>query len=193
MVPPNREIILSSQGQRASKNNDYYLKLEEDQSRKLKLILSQDVLCLNVNYGPNVNLKIAKKTNHTEEEKHFFKNKIKVKKKTEMCKNWQLYKGCFFKDNCSFAHGENELRSKNIEQNDKYKTKKCKAFLVKMTCQFGNRCQYRHEYTKPSLLSYNIINKKIAKAILIETAKETRNIDLPQIIFNYVMTNSIEK
>ena len=38
------------------------------------------------------------------------RRKIRTKKKTELCKNWELYHNCFYGNECSFAHGIDELR-----------------------------------------------------------------------------------
>jgi hypothetical protein len=42
-----------------------------------------------------------------------YKTKNKDEKKTELCKNWAIYHDCYFKDECSFAHGMDELRLDN--------------------------------------------------------------------------------
>ena len=60
--------------------------------------------------GPNINLKIFHKRYSNQKEKEMFFEKIKRKKKTELCKNYELYKDCYYGDNCSFAHGIDELR-----------------------------------------------------------------------------------
>ncbi len=84
------------------------------------------------------------------EEKCYFYNKIKIKKKTEvcillikLCKNWSLYTDCKFKQGCSFAHGDLELRCQN-DGTVKYKTKVCKMFSENLYCNYGNRCIYLH-------------------------------------------------
>ena len=92
--------------------------------------------------GPNINLHFAKKRFSNHEEKNYFFNKIKKKKKTELCKNWELYHDCFYKDECSFAHGIEELRQ-NLSL-PSYKTKECKTFQETKICAFGARCNYRH-------------------------------------------------
>ena len=60
--------------------------------------------------GPNINWHFQKKRYSNEQERTFFFDKIKKKKKTELCKNFELYHDCFYKDECSFAHGVEELR-----------------------------------------------------------------------------------
>ena len=40
--------------------------------------------------GPNINLKCFKKTYDTVEEKSYITQKIRTKKKTELCKNWAI-------------------------------------------------------------------------------------------------------
>ena len=99
--------------------------------------------CPNVEQkGPNINLKINHKRYSNQKEKEFFFEKIKRKKKTELCKNYELYHDCYYKDQCSFAHGIEELRENLICPS--YKTKMCKSFQENKVCNFGIRCSYRH-------------------------------------------------
>jgi len=99
--------------------------------------------CPNVEHkGPNINLKIYHKRYSNQKEKEFFFEKIKRKKKTELCKNYELYHDCYFKDECSFAHGIEELRENIILPS--YKTKLCKSFHENKVCNFGIRCTYSH-------------------------------------------------
>jgi hypothetical protein len=130
-------------------------KIKADQSRLLEDLIDRHsnefTINFNVNIGPNVNLKIPTRNfNPTQEEKEFFKKKLKVIKKTELCKNWELYKNCFYKDNCSFAHGEHELRRKPTKEDPRYRTKPCKSFFETMYCSFGSRCQYKHSRPIPT-------------------------------------------
>ena len=53
---------------------------------------------------PNINLKCFKKTYDTDEEISYITQKIRTKMKTELCKNWEIYYDCYFKDELSFAH-----------------------------------------------------------------------------------------
>ena len=92
--------------------------------------------------GPNINLKINHKRYSNQKEKEFFFEKIKRKKKTELCKNYELYHDCYYKNECCFAHGLDELRENyNFPS---YKTKLCKSFQENKVCNFGIRCSYRH-------------------------------------------------
>ena len=93
--------------------------------------------------GPNINLKINHIRYSNQKEKEFFFEKIKRKKKTELCKNYELYHDCYYKDNCCFAHGIDELRDNILSPS--YKTKMCKSFIENKTCNFGIRCSYQHK------------------------------------------------
>ena len=70
-----------------------------------------------------------------------FKNKIAVRYKTEICKNWNAG-FCEFGDKCVFAHGSEEIRGKTF-----YKTKKCRQFFENGYCMFGNKCIFLHVET----------------------------------------------
>jgi hypothetical protein len=146
-----------------------------------------------LNIGPNVNIKFPKNINRSSEQKEFFFKKICKTKKTELCKNWELYSDCFYKDKCSFAHGEFELRNKILAKNDdyeKYKTKPCRSFDEKGYCSFGNRCQYTHILSKNRLLSYKAINSKLANGILTEAMKsDNEQIEFMQILINAKMNS----
>ena len=110
---------------------------------KTKKKRSKLMSCPNVEQrGPNINLKIYHKRYSNQKEKEFFFEKIKRKKKTELCKNYELYHDCYYKDECCFAHGIEELRENIIFPS--YKTKLCKSFQENKVCNFGVRCTYRH-------------------------------------------------
>lgn len=119
-------------------NIDIKEKRYSEKNSSLKLEKFKEIL-----EGPNVNIKLPKKKINTEEDKRFFKEKIRQKQKTELCKNWVLYNDCYFKDTCSFAHGEEELRLKETPIN--YKTQICKSFFEKGFCVYGGRCHYSHK------------------------------------------------
>ena len=70
-------------------------------------------------------------------------NQHNSKYKTELCKNFDLYGQCKWGDNCFFAHGKAELKSKT-QVNNFYKTKICKHFHRNGFCPYASRCQYFH-------------------------------------------------
>ena len=58
---------------------------------------------------PMATLKKPKKHFKNKADRERFVRSYQIKYKTEMCKNWELFGSCKFKNNCSFAHGEHEL------------------------------------------------------------------------------------
>ena len=110
--------------------------------KRSKLLSCPNVDKNNNNIGPNINLKVEHKRYSNQKEKEFFFEKIKRKKKTELCKNYELYHDCYYKNNCCFAHGIDELRDDIIQPS--YKTRLCKSFEEKKFCNFGMRCTYKH-------------------------------------------------
>ena len=117
---------------------------DEDFSKNSQIKRPKLNSCPNVEQkGPNINLKIEHKRYSNQKEKELFFEKIKKKKKTELCKNYELYHDCYYGNNCSFAHGLDELRDNIILP--KYKTKLCKNFIENKTCNFGIRCSYQHK------------------------------------------------
>lgn len=70
-------------------------------------------------------------------------NYHKTKWKTELCHYWEMYGDCKYGNNCSFAHGEDELKRRKLSLN--YKTKLCKNFYDQGYCPYGSRCQFLHE------------------------------------------------
>ena len=121
--------------------------------------------------GPNINWHFQKKRYSNEQERTFFFDKIKKKKKTELCKNFELYHDCFYKDECSFAHGVEELRQ-NCEL-PKYKAKICKSFTENSVCNFGPRCNYLHIIKTKRLFTYEYILNNEVDEIINEMEKDT--------------------
>ena len=85
-------------------------------------------------------------------ENHFNKEVTKLRKpykemdfnkkyKTEICKNW-VYAECKFGDNCTYAHGEEDLRVNKTKKNVK-----CANFSEKFVCPYGSKCQFSHKYS----------------------------------------------
>ena len=117
--------------------------IPDEEFNKNKKIRDKILSCPTVEQkGPNINLKIAHKRYSNQKEKEFFFSKIKRKKKTELCKNYELFHDCYYKDECCFAHGVEELRENILFTS--FKTKMCKSFNENKICNFGIRCSYRH-------------------------------------------------
>lgn len=114
-----------------------------------------------------IDVKPKRKTFNNEEDKKKFIEGFTQKKKTELCKNWELNGSCRYGDSCSFAHGKNELKSKT-HLNSNYKQKPCKQFLLKGICFYGSRCQYLHTEIKyyPEHKDFLIKNQKKTDAPL---------------------------
>ena len=58
---------------------------------------------------------------------------------------------CRYGNNCAYAHGIENLRSK-VTNTTAYRTKKCKQFFENGYCPYGSRCQFQHQ------LKNNIVN-----------------------------------
>ena len=122
--------------------------------------------------GPNINWQFQKKRYNTEQEKTFFFEKIKKKKKTELCKNYELYKDCYYKNECSVAHGLEELRQFTSQPG--YKTKICKSFNDNMICNFGIRCNYLHIIKTSRIYKYSYILNNEAQELFTEMLKQNQ-------------------
>ena len=80
---------------------------------------------------------------YNEKEKGEEYNNFKTKWKTEICRNWEMYGECKYGNNCAFAHGDSELKTRKLSFN--YKTKACKQFFELGYCSYGIRCQFSHK------------------------------------------------
>ena len=157
--------------------------IEEDNSEEeLELENNRDKLSLNSWYyelennnnlkskkGPNINLKYFKKNYETKEDKLYITKIIKTKRKSELCKNWEIYHDCYFKDECAFAHGKEELR-----EGPSYKVNKnklCKIFQEKGICLFGARCNYRHVFSEKRYFTYESLLKWTSNELFKEINK----------------------
>lgn len=85
-----------------------------------------------------------------ENQKDALANNLNIKKpvpnkyKTEICRNWEIEGSCRFGDECTFAHGDQELH-KRAAMPPNYKTKVCKQFTEKpFYCPYGEKCQFLH-------------------------------------------------
>ena len=99
---------------------------------------------------------------------------FKIKYKTELCKYYEINGFCKYGDNCAYAHGKENLRSK-ITNTTAYRTKKCSQFFQNGYCPYGNRCQFAHQ------ISSNIINnpydRKMTYKKILETISKQENIE----------------
>ncbi|CAD8161994.1 unnamed protein product [Paramecium pentaurelia] len=94
-----------------------------------------------------IDVQPKKKYFETIEEKIQYIEEYTKKKKTELCKNFQLTGQCKFGNECSFAHGFSELQAKT-HLHQKYKTKPCNRYFNQGFCPYGIRCQYLHDEIK---------------------------------------------
>jgi butyrate response factor 1 len=65
------------------------------------------------------------------------------KYKTELCKTYSETGECPYGKKCRFAHGKDELFSKDIGIN--YKKIECKSFSESGFCPYGSRCSFKHD------------------------------------------------
>ena len=65
---------------------------------------------------------------------------------------------CKYGDNCAYAHGIENLRTK-VTNTTAYRTKKCIQFFENGYCPYGSRCQFQHQ------LKNNILNNPYEKGM----------------------------
>ena len=153
--------------------NRFYNKYE---SRKCSKDSTSDSVSLEdflENDYNNNNLKI---NNNKYNQKSKFKSQasdFKIKYKTELCKYFEINGYCKFGDNCAYAHGIDNLRSK-VTNSISYRTRKCVQFFENGYCPYGNRCQFAHQ------LKSNIINnpydRKMTYKKIMETISKIENV-----------------
>jgi len=135
----------------------------KDPSNVLKSIKIMNEKILNKNVNEINNQKSHKKKSGQ------FKSTaadFKIKYKTELCKYFEINGYCKYGDNCAYAHGKDNLRSK-ITNTTAYRTKKCSQFFQNGYCPYGNRCQFAHQ------VSSNIINNPYDRKMTYKKALET--------------------
>ena len=181
MSKTNQEIIEPKpfiKKQKQSKNNKKDLKLNQAQEEQSKNKFDTNYLPQNI-YIPKYKLisdsrKYSKDSSNIStsnedisehdlfpsSQKHQintstnFKGKasdFKIKYKTELCKFYEMTGKCKYGENCAYAHGIENLRSK-VTNTTAYRTKKCIQFFESGYCPYGSRCQFQHQ------LKNNIIN-----------------------------------
>ncbi|CAJ0583081.1 unnamed protein product, partial [Mesorhabditis spiculigera] len=69
--------------------------------------------------------------------------------KTSLCREF-LHGHCSYGQNCTYAHGVQELRDPNERQqkHPKYKSMPCNKFSESGWCRYGTRCQFEHKLYK---------------------------------------------
>ena len=155
-----------------NKFNNYQSSKEfKDISSTIKSIKILDGKIFNDNENKIKNLK------HHKKKASQFKSTaedFKIKYKTELCKYYEINGFCKYGDNCAYAHGKENLRSK-ITNTTAYRTKKCSQFFQSGYCPYGNRCQFAHQ------ISSNIINnpydRKMTYQKILETISKQENIE----------------
>mmetsp|Transcript_3802 Transcript_3802/g.3596 ORF Transcript_3802/g.3596 Transcript_3802/m.3596 type:complete len:154 (-) Transcript_3802:7-468(-) len=86
-------------------------------------------------------------------------NDFSIRYKTEICKNWE--NGfCEFGEKCTFAHGEDELRSK--EGLPCKQTKTCKQYFELGYCLLGSKCSALHAEDSQKTASSSPSNSTVA-------------------------------
>ena len=128
-------------------------------------------------------IKKPRKRFNCKQEKEKFVESYKMKKKTELCKNWELTGNCKFGDDCAFAHGNTELVSKNhIPEN--YKTKLCKQFHEEGCWSYGHRCQFLHLIIQKKVNKFNYCD--ILKENIFQYENRKRAINHQKVEFQLV-------
>ena len=117
-----------------------------------------------------------KKKNHKKRQGPFKSTAedFKIKYKTELCKYYEINGFCKYGDNCAYAHGKENLRSK-ITNTTAYRTKKCVQFFQNGYCPYGNRCQFAHQIT--SNIINNPYDKKMTYTKMLEIISKQENIE----------------
>ena len=87
-----------------------------------------------------------------------FKQQYEMKKKTELCKNFEMFGKCKYGDFCSYAHGAHQLQKKTHLPSN-FMTKLCTQFHRDGICMYGERCQFLHStYDLKNELTYTQIS-----------------------------------
>ena len=169
----NHFFVLENKDSEAETNPDEDYNILNSFKNQLNIFSPNKQEDSKIKEGPNINLKCFKKNYDTEEEKIYITKKIRTKKKTELCKNWEFFHDCFFKNECSFAHGMEELRFDSHISGSKNKL--CKTFQEKGYCIFGKRCNFRHIVKEKRIFTYQYILEKTCKQIMNELNKKDNN------------------
>jgi hypothetical protein len=124
---------------------------------------------------------------------------FKIKYKTELCKYYEIEGHCKYGNNCAYAHGIDNLRSK-VTNSMFYRTRKCIQFFESGYCPYGSRCQFQHQLKTNIInnpydakMSYTKIMKTISKMENVENIKKLMEKPRLQIFKEIVDNSSIEQ
>ena len=124
---------------------------------------------------------------------------FKIKYKTELCKYYEIEGHCKYGNNCAYAHGIENLRSK-VTNSMFYRTRKCIQFFESGYCPYGSRCQFQHQLKTNIVnnpydikMSYTKIMKTISKMENVENIKKLMEKPRLQIFKEIVDDSSIEQ
>jgi len=109
---------------------------------------------------------------------------FQVKKKTELCKTYQLGLPCPYGNKCSFAHGTDELRAKVLVPTN-YKTVRCKQFFEKGFCNFGPRCQFQHYHAHSEELTLPALTHSQLFETVLNSVEKESHLAEENYMFNY--------
>ena len=107
-------------------------------------------------------------------------NDFKIKYKTELCKYYEINGYCKYGDNCAYAHGKENLRSK-VTHSTYYRTKKCVQFFTYGFCPYGNRCQFAHAL-KTNILN-NPYDPNMSYSKTLQTLSKLENVENIKTLF----------
>ncbi|CAD8173201.1 unnamed protein product [Paramecium octaurelia] len=142
-----------------------------------------------------IDVQPKKKYFETIEEKKQYIEEYTKKKKTELCKNFQLTGQCKFGNECSFAHGYSELQAKT-HLHQKYKTKPCNRYFTQGFCPYGIRCQYLHDELKDQsrfekFLQESYLNQGMKPSIARKYLNNSERLDVQR--FQQVLQKFVNK
>lgn len=148
-VPRSRGFRSSSMNLNQSPSDGLHHSLNKNSEGLSKIPeMSPSFFCESMNQT-EVNSEISYGSNHSPNSESLSqlansKKPVPNKYKTEICRNWEMEGYCRFGDECTFAHGGDEL-NRRASMPANYKTKVCKQFTDEpFYCPYGEKCQFIH-------------------------------------------------